>query len=169
VSAASFTRPASVRLERGRTDPDALYELALDAGALVREVLAPLGPGGDGRYLPSLWDIDRDRATRAGYATADPTTVLVVDGSLLLRPPVTDAVDLAVHLQLSAGALARRTPEADRWTLPAYERYADEDRPAATADVVVRADDPQHPAVVVTERRRRRAEARGTEPGSRSR
>jgi hypothetical protein len=132
-------------------------------------VLTPLGPGGDGRYLPSLWDVERDRATRAAYATADRTTVLVVDGSLLLRPPVTDALDLAVHLELSPGALARRTPEAERWTLPAYERYAGEERPAATADVVVRADDPQHPAVLVTERRQGRAAARGTGPGSTSR
>ena len=44
--------------------------------------------------------------------------------------------------------LDRRTPDADRWTLPAYARYADEVVPARLADVVVRADDPRHPAVI---------------------
>ena len=43
VSAWDYLRPASVRLERGRTDPDAFYDDWLDAGALVREVLAPIG------------------------------------------------------------------------------------------------------------------------------
>ncbi|RRR70113.1 uridine kinase, partial [Streptomyces sp. RP5T] len=32
------------------------------------------------------------------------------------------------------------------WTLPAYERYAEETDPVGTADVLVRADDPRHPA-----------------------
>ncbi|MEU0612594.1 tyrosine--tRNA ligase, partial [Streptomyces griseorubiginosus] len=34
------------------------------------------------------------------------------------------AAVLSVHVLLSEGALRRRTPESDRWTLPAYERYA---------------------------------------------
>jgi hypothetical protein len=56
--------------------------------------------------------------------------------------------ELTVHLQMSAAALLRRTDPADRWTLPAYARYAEEVAPAAFADVVVRMDDPRHPAVV---------------------
>jgi len=52
-----------------------------------------------------------------------------------------------VHLELSPAALARRTPTDLEWTLPAYARYADEVDPAAVADMVVRLDDPRHPAV----------------------
>ena len=36
-----------------------------------------------------------------------------------------------------------------RWTLPAYARYGDEVDPASFADVVVRVDDPRHPALVL--------------------
>ena len=54
--------------------------------------------------------------------------------------------DLTVHLLLSPGALRRRTPESDHWTLPAYERYEAETDPSGTADVLVRTDDPRHPA-----------------------
>ena len=52
ASAEDFLRPASLRLERGRTDADAFYSDRLDLAALRRELLAPLGPGGSGRVLP---------------------------------------------------------------------------------------------------------------------
>src|SRR5262245_1553508 len=42
VPADGFLRAASLRLERGRTNPDAYYEDRLDLGGLSREVLAPL-------------------------------------------------------------------------------------------------------------------------------
>ncbi|MEV2270327.1 nucleoside/nucleotide kinase family protein [Nonomuraea africana] len=67
VSAGDFLRPASLRLEYGGTDPDAFYDDWLDEGALRREVLGPLEPGGTGRILPALWDSEKDRATRAPY------------------------------------------------------------------------------------------------------
>ena len=67
VSAEDFLRPASLRFERGREDPDSRYEDWLDAGGLTREVLDPVRPGGSGRVLPSLWDAATDRATRADY------------------------------------------------------------------------------------------------------
>jgi hypothetical protein len=140
-----FLRPASVRLERGRTDPDAYYEAWLDVAALRREVLDPLGPGGDRRYLPTRWDPDRDRATRAGYLVAAPDAVVLVDGTLLLGQGL--PFDLTIHLRLSPAALARRAAAAERWTLPAFARYEAEVAPAEHADVVVRADDPRHPAV----------------------
>jgi hypothetical protein len=43
----------------------------------------------------------------------------------------------------------RRTPDADAWTLPALGRYVAERRPLDVADLVVRYDDPRHPAIVV--------------------
>ncbi|GAA3134798.1 uridine kinase [Planomonospora alba] len=147
VSAWDFLRPASLRFEHGKTDPDAFYEDWLDAGGLTREVLAPLDPGGSGRVLPSLWNTVTDRATRAPYVTLPPGAVLLVDGALLLGRWL--PFDLTVHLRLSPGALARRTEPEMGWTLPAYERYELEAEPAETADVVVRMNDPRHPAVVV--------------------
>ncbi|MGN6334142.1 MAG: uridine kinase [Motilibacteraceae bacterium] len=146
VPAAGFWRPASVRLEHGREDPDAFYEDWLDAGALAREVLDPLEDPGPAHYLPSLWDPVTDRATREPYAEAPEGLVVVVDGALLLGRWL--AFDLTVHLALSPAALARRTPPEQAWTLPAYERYAEEVLPEQVADVVVRADDPRRPALV---------------------
>ncbi|HEY9473037.1 MAG TPA: hypothetical protein VIS06_04190, partial [Mycobacteriales bacterium] len=144
VSARWFWRQASLRLEYGRHDAAARYERWLDTGALRREVLDRLGPGGDFRFLPSLWDPERDRATRAGYQQAEPRTVLLLDGALLLGTGL--PFDVTVHIRLSAGALRRRTPPGDAWMLPAFERYDAEARPARHADVLVLGDDPAHPA-----------------------
>jgi hypothetical protein len=144
VSAADFLRPASLRFERGKTNPDARYSDWLDAGGLSREVLEPLQPGGSGRVLPTLWDAGTDRATRAGYVTVPDGGVLVVDGELLLGRGL--AFDHTVHLWMSAPALARRMPQS--WALAAFARYDAEVRPLHTADTGVRVDDPAHPAVL---------------------
>src|SRR3712207_3535989 len=64
VSAADFLRPASLRYERGRTNPDARYEDWLKLSGLAREVFAPVAPGGSGQVRPSLRDERCDRASR---------------------------------------------------------------------------------------------------------
>lgn len=146
VSADDFLRPASLRLEFGRTDPDVFYSEWLNAEALVREVLGPLERGGSGRVLPSLWDAATDRSSRADYVDLPPGGVLLLDGALLLGRGL--PLDVTVHLWLSEGALTRRTPADQLWTVPAYERYGDEVDPSAAADIVVRMDDARHPALL---------------------
>lgn len=147
VRAADFLRPASVRLEFGRTDPDALLDLALDSAALRREVLDPTGPHGSGQVLPRLWDAATDRSYRDDYVRLAGDAVVFVAGGLLLGRGL--PFDVAVHLHMSAAALGRRTPEEERWTLPAYARYDAEHDPAGSADLLVRADHPERPALVV--------------------
>ncbi|MEV5281077.1 uridine kinase [Streptomyces sp. NPDC051994] len=149
VSTEGFLRPASLRYEYGREDPDTYYDGWFDTGALWREVFGPLERGGTGRVLPDLWDPVTDRATRTPYRSLPEGGVLIVHGPLLLGRWF--PFDLTVHLRLSAAALRRRTDESARWTLTAFERYETEVRPADAADVVVRVDDPRHPAWAVEE------------------
>ncbi|GID92613.1 uridine kinase [Amorphoplanes digitatis] len=147
ISTGDFLRPASVRLESGRTNPDSFYFGWLDEAGLRREVLDPAGPGGSGRIITRLWDARTDRAAREPYRDLPPDAVVIVSGPLLLGAGL--PFDLTVHLQLSPAALARRTGPERRWTLPAFERYGAEVDPAALADVVVRLDDPRRPALVL--------------------
>ncbi|MET8151756.1 uridine kinase [Actinoplanes sp. NPDC049668] len=147
ISAGDFLRPASVRLELGRTNPDSFYFGWLDEAGLRREVLDPAGPAGSGRIITRLWDVRTDRAAREPYRDLPPDAVVIVSGPLLLGGGL--PFDLTVHLQLSTAALARRTGPDRRWTLPAFERYRAEVDPAALADVVVRLDDPRRPALVL--------------------
>src|SRR5699024_5689470 len=113
VSTVDFLRPASLRFERGRHDPDARYTDWLDEGALRREVLGPLEPGGSGMVLPALWDAERDRATRLERVALPPGGVLIADGEMLLGRGL--PFELTVHVSLSAGALRRRLPEPEHW------------------------------------------------------
>lgn len=147
VRAGDYLRPASVRLEHGHTDPESYRSGWLDAAGLRREVLVPFAASG--AYLPALWDAAADRAARQPPGQASPGAVLLVDGALLLDKGL--PFDFAVHLRLSAEALARRTHPDLFWTLPAYDGYHGRiagDPP----DVVVHADDPRHPAVVAAGR-----------------
>ncbi|GAA3370084.1 hypothetical protein GCM10020367_15310 [Streptomyces sannanensis] len=144
VGTGGFLRPASLRYEYGRRDPEAYFGGWFDVGALWREVFGPLEAGGSGRVLPDLWDPATDRATRSAPVELPPGGVLVVHGPLLLGHWF--PFDLTVHLRLSPGALRRRTPEGEHWTLPAFARYEEEVDPDGAADVVVRADDPRRPA-----------------------
>jgi hypothetical protein len=146
VAARDYLRPASLRLELGREDPEVFYTEWLDLKAIEREVISPIKPGGGGRVLPRLWDAAADRAYRAQYVELGPGGVAVVEGALLLGVGLD--FDLTVHLSMSAPALARRTEPAETWTLPAYQRYDEEQQPVDTSDIAVRCDDPRHPALV---------------------
>lgn len=147
ISTKDFLRPASLRLEFGRRNPDSFYAGWFDEAGLGREVLDPAAPGGSGRIVTRLWNAETDRAAREPYQVLAPDAVLLVSGPLLLGGGL--AFDVAVHLELSPAALRRRTAPEEQWTLPAFERYAEEVDPSAFADVVLRVDDPRHPAMVL--------------------
>ncbi|MEV3857700.1 uridine kinase [Streptomyces sp. NPDC050095] len=144
IATEGFLRPASLRYEFGREDVESYYSGWFDTGALWREVFGPLEPDGTGRVLPDLWDPATDRATRSPYVQLPPGGALLLHGPLLLNHWF--PFDLTVHVGLSPGALRRRTPQDEHWTLPAFARYDTETGPAERADIVVRADDPRHPA-----------------------
>lgn len=144
IRAESFWHDASLRLEQGREDVTSLPTW-LDADALRREVLDPIRSG---TFLPSLRDPSTNRVTREPPRRAAPGTVLVVSGSLLLGLGL--PFDVTIHLAVSAAARVRRTPADCSWTLPAFDDYDADVRPSEIADVVVRWDDPRHPALSTT-------------------
>lgn len=140
VSAADFQRPNGERFEWGREDEASFRTRWLDAEALEREVLSRTDA-----YLPALWDAVHDRSARRSMLPLPARAVLLVDGVLLLGRQLT--ADLTVHLSLSAAALRRRgIPD---WQLPAFATYAETVAPAQVCDVLVRAEDPRRPAVVL--------------------
>ncbi len=145
VDTGDYLRPASLRLEHGRTDPDSFLDGWLDVGGLRREVLGPAAADGSGRVLPRLWDVRADRAYRDTYVDLPDDGVVVLTGGLLLGRGL--PVDLAVHLRTSPAALARKLPAELAWTLPAWRRYDTERAPADEADLLVLADHPERPAV----------------------
>ena len=138
-------RPASLRLELGRTDVDTLLYGWVDTGSIRRELFEPLAPGGSGLVLRRLRDPGTDRSVRASPDRAQDRAVVVLDGPFLLAAEV--PLDHVVHLQVSPGAIARALPAERAWWLPAFDRYRRENQPEQSADVVVSYDHPGSPAV----------------------
>ena len=140
VRAEDFWRPAGERFEWGREDEQSFRERWLDDGALEREVLSR-----EEDYLPALWDVRSDRSARRAREALPDRAVVLVDGVLLLGRGLT--ADLVVHLALSPAALLRRGVPA--WQLPVFADYDRQVRPGDRCDVLIRAEDPKRPAVLV--------------------
>lgn len=145
VSTWWWWRPASLRLEFGRTDIDMLLGGWVDSAALRRELLDPLLPGGSGQYLPRLRDPLTDRSLREVRVAVPARSVVLIDGPFLQANGL--ALDAIVHVQVTAGTVARSLPAERQWWVEAFQRYRDEDRPVDGATVVVAYDHPQTPAV----------------------
>jgi hypothetical protein len=145
IDSRGFYRDASLRLEYGRTDVESFYSGWLDTAALQREVLGALAA--DGSYLPSLRDPVTNRSTRAAREQLPAGGVALVTGELLLGTGL--GFDVVAHCAVSRQARRRLTPDEQRWTLPALDRYDIDVDPSALADVVIRYDDPGHPAVLI--------------------
>ncbi|MEV4234200.1 MULTISPECIES: hypothetical protein [unclassified Nocardia] len=149
VALHDYIRPASLRMEFGRTDEMSYRTAWFDYAALDREVIRALRH--DTRWLPALWDEARDRSARSPIRTAAPDTVLFVAGPMLLGRGLD--FDLTVHLDMSQPALHRRTPPDDRWTIPALLRH-DRDNPSIPS-FFIRWDHPDRPALRIDDTTRR--------------
>ncbi len=148
VHLADFLRARSLRLEHG-VDPEAYLERWYDLGTLGREVLGPLGPGGSLRYLPRLRDAASDRPFRDPAVAVPAGAVLAVDGPFLTRRPLAEAFDVLVFLDVTAGAVRRRLADGEgSGMVGAWQQYVAACHPATRADLVVRFDHPDRPAVV---------------------
>ena len=140
VSGADFQRPSGERFQYGREDAESFRDRWLDVGALRREVLSR-----DDSVLPALWDATRDRSVRAARVPVPGHGVVLVDGLFLLGLGL--PADVVVHIALSPAALLRRGVPA--WQVPAFTSYDEQALPRETCDVLVLAEDPKRPAVVL--------------------
>lgn len=143
VALHDYIRPASLRMEFGRTDEMSYRTAWFDYDAVRREVLDALRAGH--RWLPALWDERTDRSARAAVRTALPGTVLLVAGPMLLGREL--SFDLTLRLDMSESALRRHTPADQAWTVPALLRHREDVRESPT--FAVRWDHPARPALRV--------------------
>lgn len=137
-----WLRPASTRMEWGRTDAESYRTAWFDLAAVGREVVEALHARGE--WLPRLWDPRSDRSFRDSPAPAGSNQVVVLAGPMLVGSGL--GIDLTVALRMTEGALRRRTPADEHWTIPPLLAQADE---AKDADIEVRWDHPDRPAVRV--------------------
>ncbi|MEU7476983.1 gamma-glutamylcyclotransferase [Lentzea sp. NPDC042327] len=159
LSMDGFHHPRAHRHRRGRDSADGYYADAYDFAAVAREVLGPLGPGGDRRYRERILDLRADTPVDEPPLTAADDLVLVVDGSFLQRDLTWDEVvfvDTAFEVaktrgtrrdaELLGGAAEAAHTFEHRYHA-ASRRYLAEANPVGRATVVVGNDDVAHPVL----------------------
>jgi uridine kinase len=158
-----FHQPVEIRRRRGSLSPEGYYLDSFDHEAVVDSVLRPLGPGGDGHYLPSTYDLWPERHVAPERRRAGDDAILLFDGVFLLRPALRDHWDVAVYLHVEPEETLRRALVRDvqlfgsaatvkeRYLaryLPGQELYRADARPLDRADIVLDLGDPLRPVVV---------------------
>ncbi|MFF5054838.1 uridylate kinase [Micromonospora sp. NPDC000663] len=151
-----FLFPRAQRYPRGEYSAEGCYHDTHDHDALNRVLLDPLGPGGDRRFQPAVYDHTTDGVLSPPVTTAPADAVLLFDGVFLLRPELIDRWDLRVFVSTTLDrtverALVReRRPDVERrWReryIPSQQLYFATARPTDHADIVVHNDEPQRPA-----------------------
>ena len=146
IDAETFWRDASLRYEWGRTDLEAYRALLARRGR---------APARSAQSTRTGWHFEVPaRAPRSGHEPLGSrrcrfrcrlNAIVLVAGELLLGHGL--PFDYTVHLAVDSGARQRLTPPEWQWTLPAHDSYDRTVRPAELADIVVRYNDPRHPAM----------------------
>ncbi|MEV6707721.1 uridylate kinase [Micromonospora wenchangensis] len=161
-----FLFPRAQRYPRGEYSAEGCYFDAHDREALNHVLLDPLGPDGDRRFRPAVYDGITDTALSPRMTTAATDAVLVFDGVFLMRPELIDRWELRVFVSTTPEKIVDRAVVRERrvssraeverrWReryLPSQEFYLAMVRPTDHADIVVHNDEPQQPAWTVRTR-----------------
>ncbi|MGC4863961.1 uridylate kinase [Micromonospora sp. DT53] len=161
-----FLFPRTQRYPRGEYSAEGCYYDTHDHDALKRVLLDPLGPGGDRRFQPAVYDHTADAVLSPPVTTAPANAVLVFDGVFLLRPELLAGWDLRIFVSTALERTVDRavirerrvSTRADierRWRqryIPSQRLYFATARPTRYADVVVHNDEPQRPVWEVARR-----------------
>ncbi len=158
-----FHNPKSVRYARGRLSAEGYYRDARDLAAIRRELLDPLGPGGSRLVRTGTFDLDADAPKPGEVIPVPHDTILIVDGTFLARPELSDAWEVHIFLRTRretarARGLSRDRPAGgapgqtetvyDQRYLPAFDLYLAEANPEARATILIDLDDFAAPGIV---------------------
>jgi uridine kinase len=162
VDSDGFHHVRERRRRQGAMSARGYYEDAYDFDALVKRVLAPLGPGGCGEYAVRVHDLATDEVIGTETATAPADAIVVFDATFVQRGALREHWDEVVFLDADPLVATSRGVARDSGAMggetaarAAYEsRYAAacaiylaEEEPADKATVVVQHDDPASPRI----------------------
>jgi uridine kinase len=164
TSVDGFHSPRAERYRRGRHSPEGYLDDARDWRAIRHLLLDPLGTGGDRWYRTATFDLDRDQPIAQSAVRAEPSAVVIVDGTFLQRDELAEAWDFGVFVEVSesvavsrgaardashlGGIVAAREMHERRYQ-PAFAVYDARCRPRERAHLVIGSDDPAGPLILV--------------------
>ncbi|RAO35782.1 Uridine kinase [Micromonospora saelicesensis] len=161
-----FLFPRAQRYPRGEYSAEGCYYDTHNYEALNRVLLDPLGPGGDRRFQPAVYDRTADAVLSPPVTAAPADAVLVFDGVFLLRPELIDGWDLRIFVSTAPEKTVERAVIRERrvstrvdierrWReryIPSQQLYFATARPTQYADIVVHNDEPQRPVWEIARR-----------------
>ena len=100
ASVDGFHNPREVRYRLGRSSPEGFFRDSYDYGTLVSLLLEPLGPGGSGRYVGRVYDIDGEVPVAPLVEQASRDSILVLDGIFLHRDELAAFWDYSIWLEV---------------------------------------------------------------------
>lgn len=159
IHADDFLNPSPVRHAKGRASPEGFWEDTYNYKALQEQLLAPLGPKGDGWYSPASYDSVTDGTAHVEVVHAPSDALVVVEGMFLHRDELTSYWDASIFLDVpfteTAARMAVRNgsnPEPEHPTMRRYvggqRLYFDAARPWERATFVVDNSDFTSPKVI---------------------
>jgi uridine kinase len=158
ASVDGFHHPREIRYRRGRASPEGFFRDSYDYAQLIALLLEPLGPGGSGRFVRRIHDVEQEAPVPGLVEQADPGAILVLDGIFLHRDELVGFWDYSVWLEVpfavSIPRGARRGFGDPDPASPSNRRYVEGQRlylatcePQRRATVVIDNTDLQHPRV----------------------
>ncbi|MFP4346366.1 MAG: uridine kinase [Anaerolineales bacterium] len=159
-----FHRPRSERYRRGKDSPEGYYCDSFDHAAVRRDLLEPLGPGGDRRYRTAAFDYRKDAPVDSPLLQAPVDAILLLDGVFLLRPELFGCWDLTIFVHVGFETSLARALERDlslfgdgeavreryeKRYIPGQDLYFAESKPQERAAFVVFNEDVADPRLVI--------------------
>ncbi len=158
-----FHNSRAIRYRQGRMSAQGYYYDSFDNRALVDNLLAPLGPGGDRHYKTAVFDYRIDSAVPGVSGVAAEESVLIMEGVFLLRPELKEFWDLKIFIAADFSNTVPRAITRDaeylgggqgvedvyaKRYIPGQKIYFKEAKPQNGADVVIDNNDYSNPRIV---------------------
>ncbi|MER7249592.1 uridine kinase [Kribbella sp. NPDC000426] len=155
-----FKRAPELRTAYPIDSPESYYLDMWDYDAVRNQLLLPLGPDGDRRYVVGVRETSARSALDSPVQTAAPDAILLADGAFLQRPELDAHWDLRIYLHVSFDTVLHRGTARDQaWMdspaaaehryltryIPGERMYVDQIHPATRAQLVVNNEDPAAP------------------------
>ncbi|MEV4260072.1 uridine kinase [Kribbella sp. NPDC049584] len=149
-------------LARSDRSGKGFFAVGWDYDAVRNQLLLPLGPDGNRRYVVGVRETSARSALDSPTRTATPDAVLLADGAFLQRPELDAHWDLRIYIHVSFDTVLHRGTARDQaWKdspaaaehryltryIPGERRYVNEIHPADRAQLVVDNEDPAYPII----------------------
>jgi uridine kinase len=157
-----FHNPPEIRHRQGPMSVEGYVEDSFDYMAVREKVLQPLGPDGDRRYVPEIFDHQKGEAQTVELKEASEDAILLFEGVMLFRKELVEFFDFRILVMCSVvvilerakvrdlehfGSLETLLKKYENRFLPGQKKYLSENQPAQVADVIFFNDDPEHPSI----------------------